>query len=261
MDSRQRALLDANPTRYKVDRLREHSAILEPHEQIDPYRPLARADQRRGNPRVERRWSTSPTAKSSRLGWAGCSRSSPKGPKAALRTAEVLKTALDVAFRLGEPFARGPVRPGPAGGRSAATAARRDRRNCWRGRSTWRRTSTSPATSARSSPASTSCWLRRADGVASDLEPLLGQCFRGLRKLGMRDEIGRLLDRMAEADPEERGVARTAPSPAAAPRRGPVPRPIAWSRRCGCSSTSPPAGSTSASTTGPGRCSTRPAPC
>src|SRR5262249_7042836 len=30
------------------------------------------------------------------------------------------------------------------------------------------------------------------------LEPLLGQCFRGLRKLGMRDEISRLLEQMAE---------------------------------------------------------------
>jgi hypothetical protein len=58
--------------------------------------------------------------------------------------------------------------------------------------------------------------------AALTLEPLIGQCFRGLRKLGLHDEIERLLRRISEI------VLKGHDFTIAGPRNG--PQAIEWSR-------------------------------
>jgi hypothetical protein len=214
--------------RYKVDRLREHSEILEPHERLDPYRH----SHWRGkiNDEVTRELSevvdlTDREALKDRMGRLLAIK--PEGPKAVLREARVMKTALDVAFRLGEPFARGlfgrvlPVVDRLEGlsaqaellERAIHLAAHFDQMGHVR------------AFVARFDER----LVASGDRVSTEIEPLLGQCFRGLRKLGMRDEIGRLLDRLAEVILRGRDASPQALAAAAAEART-GPEALAWSR-------------------------------
>ncbi len=214
--------------RYKVDRLREHSAILEPHERLDPYRHVHWRG--RISDEVTRELSevvdlTDREALKARMARLLAIR--PEGPKAALQEARVLKTALDVAFRLGEPFARGlfgrvlPVVDRLEGlgaqaellERAIHLAAHFDQQDHVR------------AFVARFDER----LVASGDGVSTEIEPLLGQCFRGLRKLGMREEIGGLLDRLAEVILHG-GNSSTAALSAAAAKARTGPEAVAWSK-------------------------------
>src|SRR5262249_51176116 len=62
---------------------------------------------------------------------------------------------------------------------------------------------------------------RKGGDPIQALGPLLGQCFRGLRKLGMRDESGRLLERMAGLVLRGQKGDASDPFKFAAERRGP----------------------------------------
>ncbi len=189
----QLAFMDRLP-RFKIDRLREHSRILEPHDKIDPYRrwhghfqdDLSRelallADL---NDRI---------LLASRL--TELLQSRRKWSRVEAPTARILATALELAPRLGEEFARGlldrigpvlealpqPLEQALLLEKGLFVAAHFDQTAQVQG--FLGRFHQLFAASDR--------------GTVHALEPLLGQCFRGLRKLGMREEIGRLLERVA----------------------------------------------------------------
>ena len=212
--------------RYVVDRLREHSRILEPHEKIDPYRywyghtqdPLSLE-------LAELVDLQDRDALAERAGRLLAARRS--GSKAATEDARVLGTALDVAFRLGDAFARGLLGrvlpaverlddPGPRAvllEKGVHLAAHFDQ------------------------PGHVQAYVGRFErllgkaagpGAIQAIEPLMGRCFRGLRALGMRDEIGRLLDGMAALVLRERGV--SAADPAGLRTARAAGEPAEWSR-------------------------------
>jgi hypothetical protein len=204
--------------RYKIDALRKHSQILEPHERVDPYRHwrggLTDADREllkvvdlldRGE--LAERMTRLLAAR-------------PSGSKPEVATARVVGTALEVSFRLGEPFALGlfdrvlpavdGLKPGlleeQAGllERALRVAAHFDQHGHLR------------------------AYVGRFEGLLADadersapaLEPLLRQCFRGLRKLGLRDEADRLLGRMAGLVLKGRGAGPDGTLAGAAERTG-----------------------------------------
>jgi FtsH ternary system domain X7 len=205
--------------RYKIDRLREHSRILEPLERINPYRHWVGAQAEelirelgawpdvidRGE--LASRVSKALTAKR-------------QGNDAAVLRARVLREALEVAFRLGDSMAEemlGKVLPVADGlgdpprqadllEKGLRVAAHFDR------------------------PQYVRAFVDRFVGLlesggpkaASSLEPLLGQCFRGLRKLGLRDEVEGLLRAISKTILHGRDL--TAPGP----RSGPPA--IEWAR-------------------------------
>jgi cellulose synthase operon protein C len=187
--------------RYKIDRLREHSQILEPHEQIDPYRLW----HRRFADELSRELARLHDIKDSdeltdRLRRLLSSRG--KGNLAV--EPRVLTTALELAPRLGEAFAR----------ELLEQAAR--------------------VLEKRLEPLDQALLLEQGLFVAAhydnkdevqrlmgrfhrlieagggslpvrNLEALLGSSFHSLRKLGLRDEVALLLERMArviEDNPE-----------------------------------------------------------
>jgi hypothetical protein len=181
--------------RYKVDRLRERSRILEPHERIDPYRHwIGRYYDALSRELAGLFDVTDRVELQSRL-----TRLLPAGrmPGSSPSDMPVLAAALDLAPRIGEAFARevlGRVEPAldatPGMVEQAALlekglllAAHFDQ------------TQQVQALVARFHQ-----MLASAQGAGSvqGLESLAGQCFRGLRKFGMRDAIGRLLEQVAE---------------------------------------------------------------
>jgi hypothetical protein len=182
--------------RYKIDRLREHSSILEPHERVSPYRhwhgphtddvarDLARVVDL--NDRDETRELMDRLLATSSL-----------GAKPALRQCEILGTALELGYRLGEPFAQGlfgrviPVVDAldPLG-RRAQLLERAIKLAAHFGQNQY-----------------VVAYVNRFERLLADvttrdhkeLEPVLRECVRGLRKLGLRDVIDRLLDRITRA--------------------------------------------------------------
>lgn len=211
--------------RYKIDRLREHSRILEPHEKVDPYRhwhgPLADELTHELGRVVD---VTDRGELADRMARLFAVRH--EGEKAASRSARVLRAALDVGFRLGESFALDLF------DRVIPTVDRFD--DLPRQADLLERALHLAAHFDQ--PGHVRAYVSRFDALlaaaeersAGALEPLLGQCFRGLRKLGLRDEIDRLLDRMAALILRGRGVTSAGGLTAAAERTG--PGAVAWSR-------------------------------
>jgi hypothetical protein len=184
--------------RLKIDRLREFSRILEPHEKIESYRrwhgrfadelsqelallvdihdPSQLVSQFTDLFRMRRKWT------------------GVRFPQV-----QILRTALELAHRLGEAFARDVLNrvtltldhyadlPLEQQGRLLENglflAAHFDQ-------GAYVQTFVARFHQLLDTQAG-------SDAVQA-LEPLMGQCFRGLRKLGMRDEISRLLGQMAE---------------------------------------------------------------
>lgn len=181
---------------YKVDRLRKHSRILEPQEKIDPYRKWYRADELTSELIALADATDRPhiAKELSRLFQV------VKKPKPLL---QVLTTALAVAPRVGEAFgvevldrlealqgSLPPVRElrelqerAELLERALFLAAHFDRANHVQGLVT------------RFLDLLES---QRGQGAVQALEGLAGQCFRGLRKVGLRDESDRLLHHMAD---------------------------------------------------------------
>jgi hypothetical protein len=179
--------------RYKVDRLREVSRILEPHENLDPLRKwIAGFADPLGRELATLHDLDDRGALADRLTRLLGRRT--RGPEAA--EVRILAAALELAPRLGEAFAGGLFdRLGPALDRTPGVveqalllekglflAAHFDR---------------AEQVQALGDRFQQLLQAPPADTLPA-LEGLLGQCFRGLRKLGMRDAIGRLMERMAD---------------------------------------------------------------
>ena len=197
--------------RYLVDRLRQHSRILEPDQKIDPYRDWSArigdldkalseladlTDRKEVETRVQK-----------------LLREAPRGNKGQEVKAKVLLRALDIAPRIGEEFALellGHLVPAydalPEARELAAVfqqaqllekglfvAAHFDRKDHIQ------------ALVVRFQKL---LQAQRGNGSSMQaLDSLAGQCFRGLRKLGMRDEIDVLLKQMADVILEGQDVA------------------------------------------------------
>ena len=182
--------------RYKVDRLREHSTILEPHERINPYRhwhgkladdvvkELARVVDLTDRGQLADRMGRLLALKA-------------QGQGAAMQDARVLGTALEVGFRLGEAFASGVL------ARVLSVVQRLDDvapRALLLERGLRLAAHYDQAAHVRGFVAALVGLIEESgEGSAVAIEPVLRQSFRGLRKLGMRDEVARLLDRTAAA--------------------------------------------------------------
>ena len=180
--------------RFKIDRLRAHSRILEPYQHVAPYR----------------RWQGSADDLTLELARAGdvvdrgelaqrieaLLARRPDGDEAALREAEILETAIEVAFRLGDSFARQLFdRILPIVDRLNSLS---DRVNLLE-RALRLAVHFDHAGHARASVARSDGLLLEADELSAvTLEPLVSQCFRGLRKLGLHAESNRFLERIAE---------------------------------------------------------------
>ncbi len=211
--------------RYKIDRLREHSRILEPHEKINPYRHwhgnLADDVTRELAQVVDLTDRDALTARMARL-----LALRPEGSQAATLAAKILATALEVAYRLGEAFARDLF------DRVVPTVDRLD----YLDRQAELLERAIYLAAHFDQDGHVRAYVGRFDALLADaderwvptLEPLLGQCFRGLRKLGLRDEIDRLLDRIAALILRGRGVESADELAESAVREG--PEAVAWSK-------------------------------
>ena len=205
--------------RYKVDRLRKNSRILEPLERINPYRHWASTSAEGLSKELSEWADVSDRDELSRRVFRTLAAPLFVTDGAAIR-AGIVKEALEVAFRLGEESAikiLGLVLlVGDATGDVARQAELLEKG--LRVAAHFDRTADVRAFVGRFDVLLASGGSR----TALTLEPLIGQCFRGLRKLGLHDEIERLLRRISEI------VLKGHDFTKAGPRNG--PQAIEWSR-------------------------------
>jgi hypothetical protein len=185
---------------YIIDRLRKHSHILEPETRIDPYRKWAARISEFDSQLVELTDMTDRKEIVNRVG--KLLKGLPKGDDATPR-AKVLKVALDVAPRVGEDFARDMLDrvlpahdalPEPTDVHALEEQARLLEKALFTAAHFDRGEHIHPLVGRFQRLLQT----QRGGQAVQALEALAGQCFRGLRKLGMRDEIDRLLTQMAD---------------------------------------------------------------
>ncbi len=182
---------------YKLDKLRNASQILEPHERIEPYRFY------QGGPRddISRelvQLEDLRDADEVRSRITKLLQTTTTGPRGVQQRAQVLKTALNLAFRMGERFLDqfqlldeveatvGQLRNDVVGQsalleRALHVAAHYDRREV-----------------VRVLTARFEALLADQPNLAllGQLEPVLSHCLRALRKLGMHDDVARLLEQV-----------------------------------------------------------------
>lgn len=189
--------------RYKLDRLRQNSRILEPSEKIDPYRNWRRyaSDfQREVNALVDLADREQLRASIARLfGETGT------GSERVQRESFLLAVALELAPRLGEEYAAGLLdRVAPLLDRGVELDA--GLRVLEKALFVAAHFDLSDRLDLFLSRIYDLLQQQRLDRATASLEQMLSECIRGLRRLGMRDEIGRLLARLsamvqaAEAD-------------------------------------------------------------
>ena len=212
--------------RYKIDRLREHSRILEPHEKINPYRHWhARTDDALSQALADLVDLTDRSELADRL--TRLLQAKRTGPRADAEAARVVDAALELSPRLGESFARGVLgRVLPVVGRSKEL--REQAVLLEKGLRLAAHFDQVEHVHALVARFHELLAAQRGPDAVQALEPLLGQCFRGLRKLGMRDQINDLLERMAELVLRGQGVATGGPLGAGVEKRGPAAGP--WAR-------------------------------
>lgn len=181
-------------TRYKVDRLREHSRILEPHEKVKPYARWQRFGDQLSQDLVEL-FDLHDRAKLAHRIRALLE------PQAALpppRRARVYAVALELAPRLGEAFAQ-ELLPDVVPLLDQLTDVVQQALLLERGLF---------LAAHYDQPLAVQSFVGRFQQLLETdhdletlkaLEPVLHQSFKGLRKLGMRDEIAWLLEKMANA--------------------------------------------------------------
>lgn len=196
-------------SRYKIDRLRQHSRILEPHEKIDPYRRwfgrFADELSRQLASLCDLHNRSDLTEQIERL------LAQPrKGAAGQQAEARVLGTALELGPRLGEAFAAKllertellvhrltePLDQALLLEKAVYLAAHYDKR-----------------TELQDLIDRLRRLLQAGKLPVTALESLLGHSFRSLRKLGLRDEVGGLLEDMAqliERDPQLQAAADAA---------------------------------------------------
>jgi hypothetical protein len=201
--------------RYMVDRLRQHSRILEPHEKINPYRAWqARYLDDLGQKLAHL------TDIHARNDLEGAVRgllaaTGGKTPADRRNRARVVHAALGVAPRVGEEFATQllpEVLPACATlDEAAAKADRTEQTNLLMEQAELLEKAIFLAAHFDQS-ASVQALVARFQVLLQALprgavDSLAGQCLRGLRKLGLRDEIHNLLGQMAAAVTEGQALA------------------------------------------------------
>jgi hypothetical protein len=193
--------------RYKVDWLRRQSRILEPDERIDPYRGDVQIGFYDGLNRAlaglaELRDRDELAERVNRL-----LQESVKDGASPVAHARVLAVALELSPRIGEKFAREmlgrvvPVlddRPRAPQGTDDAARVRLDAELLERALRVAGHFGLAEHVQAFAGRFRHLLDARRTAGAARAFEVLAGQCFRGLRRLGLRSEIDPLLRQMAE---------------------------------------------------------------
>ncbi|MGE3821706.1 MAG: hypothetical protein AB7I30_20020, partial [Isosphaeraceae bacterium] len=180
--------------RYKIDRLREHSHILEPHEKVSPYRHWRGSVDDEVSRTLASVVDLTDRAEVLRI-MERLLDHPPNGPKPWVRASEILGTAMEVAYRLGEPFARRLFDRVLPTVDHLDQLTRRARLLERAGR----------LAAHFDQPGHVRAYVSRFESILGsaterdhgELESLLRECFRGLRVLGVRDEIDRLLGKIA----------------------------------------------------------------
>ncbi|HEY7311506.1 MAG TPA: hypothetical protein VH643_19240 [Gemmataceae bacterium] len=193
--------------RYVVDRLRKHSRILEPEQDIDPYSPwVARIND------IEKALAEVaelPDRKEIQTRVQKLLKEVPRGAAGHETRARILRTALEVAPRVSEDFAKEmldralPVYDALPPLESLAedkklTALEHQARFLEKAlfaAAHFGRTESVHSLVARFQKM---LQTQRGQRAIEFVEKVASQCFRSLRKLGMRDEIDRLLGQMAD---------------------------------------------------------------
>jgi hypothetical protein len=210
---------ESTMTRYKVDRLRGSSRILEPQEKVDPYRGAVRRRFHAAGDKLGQALLALPDIidradLAEQLG--RLLRQTDERSKEKTDRARVLVAALELAPRVGERFALEVLErvPTTLDGLPAALAHTTPLERVLAQTELLERALFVGAHFGQGErvQALVSRFeeLLRAEGsgnVLQAFDSLAGQCFHGLRKLGMRDEINRLLGQIAEVVLEGRSLA------------------------------------------------------
>ena len=193
--------------RYLVDRLRKHSRILEPDQEIDPYSSWTARKSDLDRALVEAAELTDRKEIVARL--QQLLKETPKGTEGHEARARVLRTALEVAPLIGEEFAREMLdRALPAYDALPALNSLPENHMLAALEEQAKFLEKALFTAAHFGRVEHVPRLvnrfqkmlqtQRGPHAIESVEKLAGQCFRSLRKLGMRDEIDRLLTQMAD---------------------------------------------------------------
>jgi hypothetical protein len=195
--------------RLIVERLRQHSRILEPDQKIDPYHIWAA--KMGGLEKALAQIADLQDRKEIAARFEKLLAEEPKGPKAGEITARILRAAMDLAPRVGEEFALNLL--GQVGPAYDALPEAKDPPEVQNKAALLENGMFVAAHFDRLEhiQALVNRFQRllgslRGPGVVPALNRLAGQCFRGLRKLGMHDEIELLLKQMADLILESQGV-------------------------------------------------------
>jgi hypothetical protein len=186
---------------YVVDRLRRHSRILEPDQEIDPYRKWGARMSELDNQLADMADLTDRKEIAARV--QRVLKGLSKGMEGVEQRAKVLKAALEAAPRVGEEFAREMLDLGQKAYDALPEPADV---NALTERATFLEKALFVAAHFDSTEhlhplvARFEAMLQSQSGslAIQALEKLAGRCFRGLRKLGMRDQIDPLLRQMAD---------------------------------------------------------------
>jgi hypothetical protein len=188
--------------RYVVDRLRQHSRILEPEEKIDPYADWAARTDDLATKLAETARLTDKKEIAERL--LKLMREVPKGNKGHEPRARILRTGLDVAPRVSEEFALeilgafGPAwdaLPDPSEVKGLIERAELLERGLFVSAHFDRKDHVQGLISRFQKLLQAQ---RGSTQAMQAIERLASESLRGLRKLGMRDEIDLLLKQMAD---------------------------------------------------------------
>jgi hypothetical protein len=187
--------------RYKIDRLREHSRILEPHEKIDPYRRWHGRFADDLSRELALLFDMHDRAKlADRLKQLLSGKTKSRRPEP-----RVLATALELAPRLGESFAADllyQVERGLGTVTEAVDVAMLIEKSLFLAAHYDKKDEVQDLVGRFHS------FLggKGSSLPTNNLETLLGASFRGLRKLGLRDEAAKLLERMAAVIQERKSA-------------------------------------------------------
>jgi hypothetical protein len=209
------ALEQMNPTgRYAIDRLRQHSHILEPDQVIDPFRHWGHRLCDLDREVAELGDVVDGTEVASRV--ARLLGDLPRGPRRISTRVRILQAGLEVAPRVSENFARALLDQVPPA--YDALLEIKDPEALWTQARFLERALMVAAHFDRIEHIHplVARFEQLLEGQRGDvriraLVSLAGQCFRGLRKLGMRDEINHLLTQMADLVLQGREVAAVDP--------------------------------------------------
>jgi hypothetical protein len=201
--------------RYAIDRLRKHSRILEPDQEVDPYSSWSARISDLDRALVEVAELTDRKEIVTRI--QKLLKDAPRGTAGHEARARIVRTALEVAPRIGEEFAREMLdRAVPAYDALLALDSQAEdgklatldqlakflEKALFTAAHFGRVEHLPPLVGRFQKMLQT----QRGPHAVESVEKLAGQCFRSLRKLGMREEIDRLLTQMADVVLEGRSL-------------------------------------------------------